>query len=181
MKRSVEQYRMEQERDPVPVCLEALQTGKDPQGALAAAREAHSHWWALDCTDREYSHEELMELLEVRSFVLGAVATVCVWNKEFKIADQLQPEFIYNADLWRNERREIVELYLIHLLFHEQFVRIAAIFEDVTFKQEFLAYHDLYRSVMDPHYEFQSKQGPYLVVVNKVNRYCRQIGRKPLF
>ena len=167
--------------DPVPVLLDALQSGQDREGALAAAHQAHARWWALDCTDREYSQKELMELLDQRAFVLGSIATVYVWNKEFEIADRIQPEFIYNAKLWVDARREVVELYLIHLLFHEQYARVEAIFEDADFRKEFLDYYDLYRSVMDPHYEFQSKQDPFLASVNKVNHYCRQIGREHLF
>lgn len=168
--------------DPVPFLLDALTSGKDPEGALAATREAHNRWWAMDCTDREYSHEELMDMLDVRAFVLASVATVYVWNKEFAIADRIQPEFIYHESLWKHEqRRDAIELYLIHLLFQEQFERVETIFAEAAFKKEFLCYHDLYKSVMDPHYEFQSKQGPFLNVVNKVNHYCRQIGRKTLF
>ncbi len=167
--------------DRVPFLLDALTTGKDPEGALAAAHEAHNRWWALDCTDREYSQEELMDMLGLRAFVLASVATVYVWNKEFAIADRIQPEFIYHESLWKHEqRREAIELYLIHLLFQEQFTRIDAIFAEAAFKKEFLCYHDLYKSVMDPHYEFESKQQPFLNVVNKVNHYCRQIGRKHL-
>lgn len=166
--------------DPVPFLLDALKTGKDPEGALAAAHEAHNRWWAMDCTDREYSDEELTGLLNVRSYVLCAVATVYVWNQEFGIADRIQPEFIHSGHMWGEDQREAIELYLIHLLFHEQFPRVEAIFENAEFKKEFLAYYDVYRSVMDPHYEFQSKQDPFLAIVNKVNQYCRQIGRKHL-
>jgi hypothetical protein len=167
--------------DPVPVLLDALQTGQDPEGALAAAHLAHARWWAKDCTDREYSIAELMDISEQRAFVLGSIATVCVWNKEFAIADRIQPEFLLHTNLWVDKRREVVELYLIHLIFQKQWPRIEAIFEQEAFKAAFLDYHDLYRSVLDPHYEFKSEQGPFLNTVNKVNQYCRQIGVERLF
>lgn len=167
--------------DPVPICMDALTYGRDPEGALDAAHEAFHRWWAVDGTDREHSHEELLEFNRTRSFVLGVVATVCVWNKEFAIADRLQPEFIYHEGLWQDDRRQVVELYLIHLIFQKEYQRVEAIFGDPDFKKEFLTYYDLYRSVLDPHYEFQSKQGPFLADLNKVNQYCRQTGRKVLF
>lgn len=166
--------------DPVPIVLDALRTGQDPEGALTAAHQAHARWWAMDCTDREYSHAELMDMVEQRAFVLGSIATVCVWNKEFAIADRIQPEFLFHTNLWEDKGREVVELYLIHLIFQEQWERIEAIFAEASFKAAFLDYHDLYKSVLDPHYEFQSKQGPFLNAVNKVNHYCMQIGRKRL-
>ncbi|HMN05067.1 MAG TPA: hypothetical protein PKD45_05010 [Flavobacteriales bacterium] len=167
--------------DPVPVLLDALTAGKDARAAFSAAHQVHLGWWARDATDREYSQEELMDMLGQRAFVLGAVATACVWNKEFAMADRIQPEFLFHAALWADTRREIVELYMVHLLFQEQYARLEAIFGNADFKAEFLDYHDLYRSALDPHYEFQSKQGPFLAALNKVNQYCRQIGRKPLF
>jgi hypothetical protein len=169
------------DHDPVPLLLDALMTGKDREGALAAARQAHNQWWAMDCTDREYGQEELMELMNQRAFVLTAVATVHVWNRDFTVADRIQPEFLPNSNLWSGHRREVMELYLVHLIFHKEYGRVEAIFQDPDFKEAFLDYYDLYRSVLDPHYEFQSKQGPFLATVNKVNQYCRQTGRKVLF
>lgn len=166
--------------DPVPILRKALQTGKDPEGALANAQMAHNSWWAMDCTDREYSQEELTGMLNMRAYVLCTVATVHVWNKEFEIADRIQSEFIHAPYMWGEDQRDAIELYLIHLLFHKQYDRIGSIFEDADFKKKFLDYHDLYRSEMDPHYEFQSKQDRFLAALNKVNQYCRQIGRKPL-
>ncbi len=162
--------------DPVPFLLNALRTGQGKKEALDAAHRAHERWWAIDVSDREHSMEELNELLELRAFVLGAVATVCVWNSEFGIADHLQPTFIHHAALWSGERRDTIELYIIHLIFQKQWPRLDAIFEDEPLKAAFLDYHDLYRSVLDPHYAFQSKQDPFLNTVNKVNQYCRQIG-----
>jgi hypothetical protein len=135
----------------------------------------------MDCTDREYGQEELMELMNQRAFVLTAVATVHVWNRDFTVADRIQPEFLPNSNLWSGHRREVMELYLVHLIFHKEYGRVEAIFQDPDFKEAFLDYYDLYRSVLDPHYEFQSKQGPFLATVNKVNQYCRQTGRKVLF
>ncbi|TXI80579.1 MAG: hypothetical protein E6Q44_06695 [Flavobacteriales bacterium] len=167
--------------DPVPVLLDAIKTGQDPAGALAAAHLAHARWWAMDCTDREYSLAELKDISEQRAFVLSSIATACVWNKEFAIADRIQPEFLLHTNLWVDKRREVVELYLTHLVFQQQWGRLDAIFERSEFRSAFLDYHDLYKSVQDPHYAFQSKQGPFLATVNKVNQYCRQIGREPLF
>ncbi len=170
----------EQPDDPVPFMLDALYTGKGKEEALGAAHRAHELWWAIDVSDRDLTMEEHMALLRTRAFVFGAVATVCVWNGEFEIADGLQPEFIDQEVLWSGERREVVELYLVHLIFQKQWERLDAIFADNAFRSAFLDYHDLYRSVLDPHYEFKSKQGPFLNAVNKVNHYCIQIGRERL-
>lgn len=167
--------------DPVPICLDALHTGKGKGSALEAARRAHQRWWAIDASEREHSMEELMSMLEMRAFVFGAVAAVYVWNNEFLSADKVRSEFIDHEGLWSGERREVVELFLIHLIFQQQWGRLDAAFERAEFRSAFLDYHDLYKSVQDPHYAFQSKQGPFLATVNKVNQYCRQIGREPLF
>lgn len=167
--------------DPVPFMLDALHTGKGKEDALGAAHRSHERWWAVDVSDRDLTMEELTELMDLRSFVLGAVATTCVWNGEFEIADRIQPTFIHQHGLWSGERREAVELYLVHLIFQKQWNRMEAIFEHGEFKAAFLDYHDLYRSVLDPHYEFKSKQGPFLNTVNKVNHYCMQIGVERLF
>lgn len=167
--------------DPVPFVLNALQTGKGKEDALKAAHRARELWWARDVSDRDHSMDELEELLELRAFVLGAVATVCVWNREFEIADRIEPSFIHHTGLWSGERREAIELYLIHLIFQKQWLRLDAIFQHKEYKAAFFDYHDLYRSAQDPHYAFESKQGPFLNTVNKVNQYCSQIGVERLF
>jgi hypothetical protein len=170
----------ERTEDPVTIFLDALKSGEGKATALESARRAHQRWRAIDVSDREHTPEELQELLELRAFVLCAVATVYVWNGEFLAADGIQPEFIAHEGLWSGERREVVELYLVHLIFQKQWERIEAIFLRTPFRSAFLDYHALYRSVLDPHYEFQSKQDPFLATVNKVNHYCMQIGRKRL-
>ena len=172
---------MTEEQDPVSICLIALQTGKDKKGALDAAHSAHAQWWAIDVSNREMSEEEQMELLHERSFVLGAVAAVCVWNGEFEIADRIEEAFLYDMAIWSGYQREVIELYLIHLLFQKQYERIKKIFEDAAFKESFLDYYDLYRSAMDPHYEFQGEQMAYINTLNKVNHYCMQTGFERLF
>lgn len=171
----------ERSEDPVDFLLDALKTGEGRKQALKAARRAHKSWWAIDVSDREHSMEELQDLWVLRAFVLCTVATVHVWNGEFSEADEIQPQFIGTEGLWSGKKREAVELYLVHLIFQEQWARIESIFSQAPFRSAFLDYHDLFRSVQDPHYEFQSKQGPFLNTVNKVNHYCMQVGRKRLF
>lgn len=167
--------------DPVPLCMEALQTGSGREAALNAARLAHKRWWAVDVSDREHTMEELMDMLRLRAFVLGAVATVYLWNGEYSLADEVQNEFIDHEGLWTGERREVVELYLIHAIFQQQWSRLDGLFSRASFRSAFLDYQDLYLSVRDPHYPFQCEQGRFLATVNKVNHYCRQIGRERLF
>jgi len=166
--------------DPVPICLAALQTGRNKSGALEAARQARRLWWVVDVSEKEYRMEELLAMLELRSFILASAAAVFVWNGEFNTADRIQPEFIHREALWNGERREAVELYLIHLIFQEQWERLEAIFSDQAFCSAFLDYHDLFMSVRDPHHAFRSPQDAFLATVNKVNTYCVQIGRKRL-
>ncbi len=167
--------------DPVPFFLNALTTGKDKEEALASAHRAHEMWWAIDVSDRDLSMQEQMELLDLRSLVYAGITTVCIWNGEFEIAAKLEREFLGNEALWRGHRRETMELYLVHLIFQKQWKWIERIFEDNAFKAAFLDYYDLYRSVLDMNYEFQSDQDPFLATVNKVNHYCMQIGRPRLF
>ena len=171
----------ERSEDPVVIFLEALRTGKNKDAALEAAKRAHRHWWAIDVSDREHTMEELAELLALRAFVFAAVATVYVWNGAFEIADEIEDQFLYHQAIWEGERREAMELYLIHLIFKKQWDRIEVIFAQADLKKAFLDYYDLYRSVLDRHYEFQSKHGPFLNTVNKVNHYCMQIGVERLF
>lgn len=165
---------MEQEnQDPVVTCIEGLQTATNKEVALEQAKIAHKRWWAIDATDENFSMDELKDLLNVRSFVFATVASVYIWNKCYTLAYEIEDEFLYKNALWIGDRKQAIDIYLIQLIIQKQTDHLKTIFEHEAFRKTFLQYEDVYLSCLNPNYEFRSNNNLFVILLNRVNNYCR--------
>lgn len=170
-----------QNNDPVAHCIKALQSGSNKQSALDKAKLAHSDWMSIESLNREFSSEEIQQALLLRTIVLCTVATVYVWNEEFEKAFALENEFLFSNDLWTEENRQVIEGYLSHLIYQNQFEHLDSIFTEKSFREEFLQIENIYKSVQNKNYKIKGSRLEFVSLANRLNNYCKLLKGYELF
>ncbi|HYX09832.1 MAG TPA: hypothetical protein VE912_24090 [Bacteroidales bacterium] len=159
--------------DPVAYCIRSLQSGKNKEVALEKAEIALSDWWAISAVDRNLTEDEIENTLFMRAIVLATVATVYVWNGEFKQAFALENQFIYQEDLWEEDNRQVIEGYLSHLVYQKQFEHLDIIYREKAFRKEFIQIENIYKSVQNKDYEIKGNRLEFVSSVNRLNKSCK--------
>lgn len=167
--------------DPVAYCIKALQTGKNKEAAFEKAKTALSDWWAISALSKNLTDDEIENKLFMRSIVLATVATVYLWNKDFKKAFELEEQFLYHEALWEEENRQVIEGYLSHLIYQNQFGHLDFIFKNKSFRKEFLQIENIFKSVQDKDYEIKGNKLEFVSLVNRLNNYCSLLTGSKLF
>lgn len=171
----------ENNKNPVEFCINSLQTGTNKEEALKNAVQVYNTWWIVDVSDKDFSMEELKELLKIRAYVLAVAASVYVWNEKYSDALNLEEQFLYNNNIWSEAEKHIIEAYLSLLIIQGQTNHLKEIFIDKKFREQFLVYEDAYLSLLDPGYEFESPGGKFVHVINQINNLSRLIKGEACF
>jgi hypothetical protein len=163
--------------DPVQIWVDCLQNRTNKSLAFEKAQVGEEIWWAVDFSDQNLSQEKLLELLELRTIVMGTLAAVYVWNEAYdKDKKKLESEFLQSRKLWEADNREVTDIYLMLLMIQKQQEHLEKLFaEDKEFRQSFLTHYDIYASIRNPQYEFESDMNDFVALINRVNAFSRHL------
>lgn len=164
----------------VSFCIKALHTATNKERALVEAKTAHAQWVSIDISDILKYGSAVREVYNFRSTVFAIVASVYVWNNSPSLAFDMEPEFLFDDDLWQDRNKLSIERYLVLLIIQKQTDHLKKIFKNDKFKTVFLEYEDVYLSSSNPDYIFKSDSRVFVKLVHEINIYCRMITGKDL-
>ncbi|MDR3678999.1 MAG: hypothetical protein P4L41_03460 [Flavipsychrobacter sp.] len=160
----------EEEPDVLAKAYDLLRKGESRKLALQYAMEAEG---VLDGKllglDKEV---DAAEILRVKTGY-NIIATVFAWNDKIDEAAVMDNKYLYDPALWALMKRHISS-YLELLIAKKEEEYLQFIFEDATFKMQFLPHYEVFTSLFIDDTHVLTRRQEALSIINIVNNYPQQ-------
>ncbi len=161
----------EEEPDVLAKAYDLLRKGENRKLALQYAMEAEG---VLDSKLLGLDEEiDAAEILRVKTGY-NIIATVFAWNDKIDEAAVMDNKYLYDTALWALMKRHISS-YLELLIAKKEEEYLQFIFEDATFKMQFLPHYEVFTSLFIDDTFVLTRRQEALSIMNIVSNYPQQL------